>query len=41
MGRKYRCGLAGEEERKKLPLPEEKLQNYEPLVPGKVLYICR
>ena len=24
-----------------MPLPEEKLQQYTPLVPGKVLYICR
>ena len=32
---------AGQEDRKDLPLPEEKLQQYTPLVPGKVLYICR
>lgn len=32
---------AGQENRKDLPLPEEKLQQYTPLVPGKVLYICR
>ena len=32
---------AGEEDRKDLPMPEEKLQQYHPVLPGKVLYICR
>ncbi|CAK0787789.1 hypothetical protein CVIRNUC_011011 [Coccomyxa viridis] len=33
--------LKGEESRKKLPMPEEKLQRYHPVLPGKVLYLCR
>ena len=41
-GKTRRAGVnTGQEERKDLPLPEEKLQQYTPLVPGKVLYICR
>ena len=43
----YKAGLdaaslnAGEESRKDLPMPEKKLQQYRPVLPGKVLYICR
>ena len=41
LGAEPEAVCAGQEDRRDLPLPEEKLQQYTPLVPGKVLYICR